>query len=462
MTTPPVTAVTYCRISADKLELGAGVDRQRADTDRVCEERGLRIIERVVDNDRSASKYARKAREGWLHVLEMLSSDQVGALVAYDLDRLTRKPDELAPLIAAAERGVKIITVTGSVLNLSTADGIFAARILLAVAEKEAANASRRQSAKLRHDAMAGRPHWPRRPFGFQLDTTVVEAEATWVRSMVDWIANEGISATECAVRLNAANVAQPSGKPWQSAGVKMLVTSPRIIGVRTYKGDVIGPASWHALVDETDWRRACASLAARSQGTRQGRRSMLTGLVKCGRCGAKMTRTNTGDKAEYRCTKHADVGTGCGQAINAPALEHHVSQMVLVALGDVTASIPAPLDGVDDIDSLRADLASVAEMFGRGELTMQEFRAARSPLTARLNAAATTTAINDTATALARLAGDQPTLAARWPDIDVDLRRRLISLVVDHFVVAPAARRRLDLSRVTTTWRTEFMSGER
>src|SRR5215207_7824144 len=102
MTKKPITAVTYCRISMDREEMGAGVDRQRVDTEKICADRGWEVVERLVDNDRSASRYARKPREGWTRLLELLESRTIGAVVAYDLDRLTRKPDELAPLIAAA------------------------------------------------------------------------------------------------------------------------------------------------------------------------------------------------------------------------------------------------------------------------------------------------------------------------------------------------------------------------
>ncbi|HRB05178.1 MAG TPA: hypothetical protein PLP26_17515, partial [Ilumatobacteraceae bacterium] len=58
-------AVTYCRISHDPTGLEAGVDRQQVDTDRLAAERGWLVVERVVDNDRSASRYAKRGREGW-------------------------------------------------------------------------------------------------------------------------------------------------------------------------------------------------------------------------------------------------------------------------------------------------------------------------------------------------------------------------------------------------------------
>lgn len=448
-----VNACTYVRISADKLEEGRGVGRQQRDADRLCAERGWSVVERITDNDRSASRYARRGREGWARLLHLLDAGAVEAVVAYDLDRLTRRPDELAPLIAAAERGVRIVTVTGSLLDLSSADGIFAARILLAVAEKEAANASRRQRAKLRHDAEQGRPHWPRRPFGYSLTGEVVEAEAAWMRTLVDWLAG-GMSATEAARRLNDAGVAQPSGRPWQSAGVKLLVTSPRNIGQRTYHGEIVGPAAWPAVIDEDQWRAACTALAARAQGARRGRRSMLTGMVRCAVCGETMTRTNATEKAVWRCTKHRDTGRGCGQSIAARPVEELVVEAVLVRIGDVrprprAARITAGPSSAD----LQRELDDLAEMVGRGDLTMTEWKAARAPLVARLRVAQGVEAQQDAGAALARLAGDRGTLRERWDDLDVDLRRRLIALVLDRVEIAASTKRTLDLDRVALVW---------
>ena len=75
--------------------------------------------------------------------------------IVYDLDRYTRSPDELGRWIEAAEStGVKIHT-TGDLVDLADDDSIFKARILLAVAEKESANISRRVTAQARHAAEA-------------------------------------------------------------------------------------------------------------------------------------------------------------------------------------------------------------------------------------------------------------------------------------------------------------------
>src|SRR5262245_43281569 len=134
------TAATYCRISFDRNGTEAGVERQRVDTDRLAKRLGYRVVERFVDNDRSASRKTRRSREAFDQLLALARSGGVDAVIVYDLDRFTRNPDELKPWIEAAEAtGVKIHS-TGDLVDLADPDSLFKARILLAVAEKESAN----------------------------------------------------------------------------------------------------------------------------------------------------------------------------------------------------------------------------------------------------------------------------------------------------------------------------------
>src|SRR3954453_2912104 len=133
-------AVTYCRISYDRNGNAAGVDRQRVDTDRLAKRLGSRVVERIVDNDRSASRRARCRREGFEQLLELVQSGNVDAVIVYDLDRFTRNPDELRPGVEGAESTGVQIHAPGDIVDLADPDSLFKARILLAVAEKEASN----------------------------------------------------------------------------------------------------------------------------------------------------------------------------------------------------------------------------------------------------------------------------------------------------------------------------------
>lgn len=84
----------------------------------------------------------------------------------------------------------------------------------------------------------------------------------------------------------------------------------------------------------------------------------------------------------------------------------------------------------------------------------MGEWKALRGPLADRLAAAEATLARTDAGSALARMTGDTATLADRWADLDVDLRRRLITLVLDHVEISkPRKPGVLDPDRVEPIW---------
>jgi site-specific DNA recombinase len=448
-------AVTYCRISADDELKGLGVGRQHTDTRAIADREGCTVVAELVDNNRSASKRARKAREQFAEMMTMVERGEVDVIITWKLDRFSRDPYELELLIRAAEDGIKIYTAHGHI-DLSTRPGVMMARMLTMIAADEAEGISERATDKLRHDAMSGRPHWPRRPFGYTLSGEIVAAEADKLREIVQWIIDDGVSATEAARRLNEQGVAQASGKPWQSAGVKFLVTNVRNAGLREYHGEVVGPGTWPAIITEDEHRQVVAALAVRSQGARSGRRSLLTGMVCCGVCGETMTRTNVGSRAEFRCTKRADTGKGCGQSINAVAVEQFVTDMVMVRIGDVRAAKLRPAGDVSDgADGIRAQLAELAGMVGTDAMTMGEWKAMREPLIARLEVAEIAEANQDVGGAFARLVGETATLAERWDDLDIDLRRRIISTILWHVTIgASGGRGRLDLARVTPAWK--------
>ena len=465
MDTTAVRAVSYCRISHDLAGLEAGVDRQRIDTDRLALDRGWTLVERVVDNERSASRYAKKAREGWAQIMVMIDQGEVDALVAYDLDRLTRQPKELERIIDAAENGLRVVTASG-MLDLATDGGRLVARMLCSVAAHEADRVRSRQTTKLRHDAENGKPHWVRRPFGFAMRDPlnpssatgdVIEAERVWVQRMYEWCV-AGESPNKIARRLNVAGVMQATGKPWTGQGVRKLIHAARNIAMRSHNGKVVGPAQWQPLVTVELYDAAGLALAARNgAGLNTGKRSTFSGFMRCGRCGNKLGRNNHNAQAGWRCSRDAG-DTHCnGLSIKAAPVDAFVLEMVLINIGATKiATTKANPSGVARVDELQHDLAELAAMVAAGSLSMKDYRTMHTGLSARLSAAENELAQTDVHNALARMAGDVATLAERWPDLDLELQRRIIAGVLDHVVIHPSriGGSKVDLDRVEVIWK--------
>ncbi|EUA04249.1 resolvase, N terminal domain protein [Mycobacterium kansasii 824] len=116
---------------------------------RLCKQRKWTPIE-YVDNDVGASNG--KRRPAYEKMLADITDGQIGAVVAWDLDRLHRRPIELERFMDLADtRKLALATVSGDV-DLSTAQGRLTARLKGAVA------ATKSSTSQIGSVAPAARP----------------------------------------------------------------------------------------------------------------------------------------------------------------------------------------------------------------------------------------------------------------------------------------------------------------
>src|SRR5688572_25511810 len=95
-------AAIYVRISLDAEGTGLGVKRQLADCAALADRLGWTVVGTYEDNDVSAT--SGKARPAYARMLRDVEHGRVGAVVVWDVDRLTRTPRELEDVIDYADR----------------------------------------------------------------------------------------------------------------------------------------------------------------------------------------------------------------------------------------------------------------------------------------------------------------------------------------------------------------------
>src|SRR3954462_5072758 len=91
----------YLRQSLDRTGSGAAVDRQREDCLKLCADRGWEVVRTFVDNDVSAS--SRKPRPRYTEMLAAVQAREAEVIVAWHVDRLTRRITELEDLIELSQ-----------------------------------------------------------------------------------------------------------------------------------------------------------------------------------------------------------------------------------------------------------------------------------------------------------------------------------------------------------------------
>jgi site-specific DNA recombinase len=297
------------------------------------------VVATHVDNDVSA--YSGKRRPGYLALLEAIEAGRVDVVVAWHPDRLHRSPLELEGFIAAVEKAdVAVYTVTAGQWDLSTATGRFFARQLGGVARYESEHRSERLRAKLEQNAHRGVTHG-RPTYGWRvgydenrnrrdvLDPTEAEVVRGIARDIL-----AGKSIRSITKDLNESGVASPRGGEWRKGMVRHLVLRPRNAGIRVHRGQEIGEGTWEPLLDRGTFEQVRAVLADPARRTSVGTAAvhLLSGIARCGVCGASMRFAMNRTVPSYRCS-----GRGCVSR-RAEDVDWLVTEVVLGRL-----AVPTP-----------------------------------------------------------------------------------------------------------------------
>lgn len=362
--TPRPRAALYLRISDDKAGQGLGVDRQETDCRALAERLGWDVVGVYADNDVSA--YSGKVRPQYRAMLAAVRAGHVDAILAYAPDRLYRRmPDlvEFTELVTA--HSLKVETVNGGKVDLTTPQGVFNANVLGAAAQFEAQNTAWRVRRAREQAAKAGRFTGGARPFGFEPDgVTLRESEALFIREATRAVL-AGRSVGAIVKEANAQGIRTSRGSEWRHNTLRQMLLRPRNAGLVASghpdahaRGgvEIIAPAQWPAIISEDEWRALVDLCSGRRRPDQSTAAKWLgTHIFTCGKpvrddstdtpevCGAWMAvigrhhGTKHYSKA-YTCSDHQHV------AIDAYVVDEAVQQVMAHLLRDprVTAALTA------------------------------------------------------------------------------------------------------------------------
>jgi site-specific DNA recombinase len=396
-------AAIYVRISDDRAGDAAGVGRQEADSRELASRLGWDVGQIFAENDTSAFKRRkvrlpdgtvamRVVRPVFRQMLDALAFGSLDALVAYDLDRIARDPRDLEDLIDLVEtHRIPARTVTGS-LDLGNDAGVTMARVLLAMANKSSRDTARRVVRKQQEMAEQGAyAGGGIRSYGYEADgITVNMHEAEVVNDIAGDILN-GYSLSSIASYLNDGEEPTVRGGPWSARSVHAVVSKPRNVAKRVYQGEVVGDATWPAILNLDTWERVRIVLAERARGGNNILVRWLTGVLRCSLCDATLRGKHTNNGPVYWC---ATPSGGCGKiAIAALPTEAWADDHIPVYLSrpDVLASLTSATSDTAatkaraDAEADQAQLKELATLWGARNITTVEYLAARREIEDRL-----------------------------------------------------------------------------
>ena len=465
MVTSKCQVALYVRISEDRLGTELGITRQRDDARRYANDQGWSVVSEFSDNDLSATRGT--PRPGYGDLMRAAEAGDFAWIVVWHQSRLWRNRRERADGIERLKAArVSLAAVKGPDLDLTTAQGRMLAGLLGEVDTAEVEIKSERQVAAALQAAQRGQPTGGPRPFGYEAGGVAphpVEAQA--VQDAFEALLT-GTPLREIARQLNRQGIVTSLGKQWGATQVRAMMLRARNAGLRAYRGEVIGPAVWPPLVDEATWRAATTIITDPGRRTSPGfaTRWLLSGLARCGVCGATVSsagtariRSDGSRRIVYRCRTRKHV------ARDASPTNDLVSRVVVTRLTQSDAQELLVKNDVPRAKELRAEclvlrsrLESVACEYADGALTAAQLRVATERLSRRLadvEAALPDTRGTPTITDLV-LAAD---VQGAWDNLSFDRKRAVIRTLLEVTILPETTRgaRNFRPELVRMTWKT-------
>jgi site-specific DNA recombinase len=456
-------AVIYCRQSKDTEGNGLAVARQREACEAIARARGWDVVAVFTDNDMSG--YSSKVkRPGFETVMSMVRERRTDAVIAWAVDRLTRRMADLESIITdATEAGVVIVTANGD-LDLSTDTGRMIARILGSVATGEVERKSTRQKLAAAQAAKAGK-RWTgsQRPFGWSADnySVPVEDEARAIAEGCRLILAGG-TVSGVVRTWESMGVRPAQGEKWTRQSIRAILTNPAIAGLRRYRGEIVGRGGWQGIVTEETFTAVQSILSDPGRQVPRGVRSLLGGLAVC-RCGNRVIHTHAQQgHGVYRCD-HAsrDRANGPHVSVKSEMIDTYITDIIAHTMTQPDAAALFAKDNSTDLAKLRDESAAIRRNMEQaagdmavGILPRAAYLAAMERATTRLDEidAMITEASRESVVAELITSDD---VRATWDGLDISRKRAIIRSLMS-ITLMPAGRgaRRPDLEKtVLITW---------
>ena len=283
------TAAIYIRVSTDaQFEEGYSVEAQKEQLSAYCISKGIKDYEFYVDGGWSGSNIERPEIQ---RLIKDVKDDKISHVIVYKLDRLSRSQKDTLYLIEDVfnPHGVDFVSLNES-MDTSTPMGKLMLGILSAFAQLERENIRLRTRMGMKERVKSGL--WMgggRIPFGYDYDkdkgVLIPNKDAEKVRQIYK-LYIEGKAPQEIANLL---------GLKYDRL-VYQILTRKSNYGIIEYNGEEY-QGQHEPIISKEIYDIAMRCMIDRQAVRANASEYLLTGLVYCGKCGAKMRYQKWGNK---------------------------------------------------------------------------------------------------------------------------------------------------------------------
>ena len=399
-------------------------------------------------------------RPRYKHALVDLAAGYIDGIACLAVDRLTRRRDQVRPILNAMEEMGGRLFFLWDELDTASDDPDTELRLheLVARAEREAERTSRRYKLVAQHRARKGLHHGSgRRAYGHTRDyrqLVIPEAEILFQAAKE---VDQGIAIHAIVERWTRAGVPTLEGNGrWHQKVLRRILISPRMVGKREYEGALIDIEYMPAILPEELWQRVRAKLLNNpKRGPGESRE--LTNIALCGVCGLPLVAQIDRAGPVYLCKKRPSQPGACGGiVILVSNLDAKANNEIVAFLNDKRranalldqykldtpemAAIDARYAELED-DRLALERARFRPPQGVERLPEERYYELRTEIEREQEQLRRRRIVNRDAHPLREALGREWTVQA-WESEPLEWRRAVIALVVERMEVSPTPRR--------------------
>jgi site-specific DNA recombinase len=446
------------RLNADGTE-GSTARQERAIQDYLKANNMGRVV--AVYSDIASAHDEKAKRENFNNALVDLKAGRIDGLIAWKVDRLTRRRSQARKLLTLLEEcDGRLATV---VEGIDTADPAkreiteIALAIYAGSAESESEAIGERVSLMHLDRARKGlvQPSSVR-PFGHGDDwQELIPAEVKVLHEAAERLF-AGEASFSIAADFTAREIPKPSGKTnWNSSVLRRMLLSPRMVGKREYGGTLYELEGVPSIFDLATWEKLCAVLAKRGARSGPVEMHLLSSIALCGICKRTLSSATSGRKSvkTYVCRPRFEGDEACRKiSVSAPHAEQRVSELVVAFLADkervrklLRRAAGPELDSIHDriaelSDSLHALAQALNPPPGVPRMPLQTYYEQAAIIEAERQELHRRMAITREAALLAEVLSFEDA-AHEWHTRSLHWRRQILRLVTSSIVIEPRGK---------------------
>jgi len=334
--------VAYARVStSEQAERGKSIEDQLAKLTQEAQQRGGTLLRTFADPGFSGSNLNRPELAA---LMAFCGEQDVDAVLVVDTDRLARKTEHHFVIKTQLRKlGVRVESLNQPMID-DTPEGVFLDTILAATNALYPQITGRKTSLSMAQKAQAGWWPGPAR-LGYRNadnpspvsanDRRIIvshETNGPLVTRAFALYATGGYTLKTLCTEMETLGLRSTGGGRVTKTSMRKMLTDTFYVGRAEYKGE---ERRWNhpLLTDEETFQRCRLVLGAHNRYAERMRKHtfLLSGLLKCGLCGASLTASVNEKKGKsyYHCPLNRQPHSNAGQNVLVGELDAQVGRLL-------------------------------------------------------------------------------------------------------------------------------------